>query len=305
MELTPLKYFIKLSETLSFTVAAKELFITQSTLSLSIKQLEEELGILLFDRIGKKVYLTDGGNTFLTYARKAVEEVEYGVQQLKEMQQQYRGRLKIGVTYSLFPFLNVCVQKFTRSFPYAELSIVYSHSVLELTELINANQLDFAMSYSPENISQQTEVSEYAKFPLCVIADEDHPVAIRKCFSLPDLNEFPLAFLSKDLYTRSVLDRMLVRCKVKVQPQIEINSTPLLLSMLRSGRWISVLSQDVVINNSRLKAIPIREKSEFMHVCLLSLKGKRRSVLTEKFLETIKEEIHEIEINHLLPPEKQ
>ena len=60
MELTPLKYFVKLADVLSFTEASKELFITQSTLSLSIKQLEEELGVTLFDRIGKKIYLTDG-----------------------------------------------------------------------------------------------------------------------------------------------------------------------------------------------------------------------------------------------------
>lgn len=64
MELTPLKYFVKLADVLSFTEASKELFITQSTLSLSIKQLEEELGVTLFDRIGKKIYLTDAGRDF-------------------------------------------------------------------------------------------------------------------------------------------------------------------------------------------------------------------------------------------------
>lgn len=66
MELTPLKYFVKLADVLSFTEASKELFITQSTLSLSIKQLEEELGVTLFDRIGKKIYLTDAGRDFWT-----------------------------------------------------------------------------------------------------------------------------------------------------------------------------------------------------------------------------------------------
>lgn len=67
MELTPLKYFVKLADVLSFTEASKELFITQSTLSLSIKQLEEELGVTLFDRIGKKIYLTDAGRDFLDW----------------------------------------------------------------------------------------------------------------------------------------------------------------------------------------------------------------------------------------------
>ena len=275
MELTPLKYFVKLADVLSFTEASKELFITQSTLSLSIKQLEEELGVTLFDRIGKKIYLTDAGRDFLDCSRKAIEEVAYGIQHLKEMQHVYTGKIKIGVIYSLFPLLNICVLKFTKAFPKAELSIVYSHSVLELVELINSNKLDFALSYNPQDVSALTESTEYACMPLCVIAHETHPVAIRKHFSLSDLNEFPVIFLDKELYTRKVIDRMLAQYRIKVKPQIEVNSTPLLLDMLRTGHWISILPQDMTVSSPDLKAVPIKEKTEMMHISLLSLKGKK------------------------------
>lgn len=295
MELTPLRYFVKLAEVLSFTEASKELFITQSTLSLSIKQLEEELGVTLFDRIGKKIYLTDAGRDFLNCARKALEEVEYGVQHLKEMQHVYTGKLRIGVIYSLFPLLNICVLKFTHAFPKAELSIVYSHSVLDLVERIGSNKLDFALSYNPQAVSALTESKEYACLPLCVIAHENHPVAVRKRFSLADLGDFPVIFLDKELYTRKVIDRMLAHYKVKVKPQIEVNSTPLLLEMLRTGHWISILPQDVTVNSPGLKAIPIKEKTEMMHISLLSLKGKRHSPLAEKFLEVLKVETQKIE----------
>ena len=266
MELTPLKYFVKLADVLSFTEASKELFITQSTLSLSIKHLEEELGVTLFDRIGKKIYLTDAGRDFLDCSRKAIEEVAYGIQHLKEMQHVYTGKIKIGVIYSLFPLLNICVLKFTKAFPKAELSIVYSHSVLELVELINSNKLDFALSYNPQDVSALTESTEYACMPLCVIVHENHPVAIRKHFSLSDLNEFPVIFLDKELYTRKVIDRMLAQYKVKVKPQIEVNSTPLLLDMLRTGHWISILPQDMTVSSPDLKAVPIEEKTEMMHI---------------------------------------
>lgn len=295
MELTPLRYFVKLAEVLSFTEASKELFITQSTLSLSIKQLEEELGVTLFDRIGKKIYLTDAGGDFLNCARKALEEVEYGVQHLKEMQHVYTGRLRIGVIYSLFPLLNICVLKFSHVFPKAELSIVYSHSVLDLVERISSNKLDFALSYNPQAVSALTESKEYACLPLCVIAHEDHPVAVRKHFSLADLGDFPVIFLDKELYTRKVIDRMLAHYKVKIKPQIEVNSTPLLLEMLRTGHWISILPQDVTVNSPGLKAIPIKEKTEMMHISLLSLKGKRYSLLAEKFLDVLKTETQKIE----------
>lgn len=298
MELTPLKYFVKLADVLSYTEAAKELFITQSTLSLSIKHLEEELGTPLFDRVGKKIYLNDAGRDFLLYSRKALEEVDYGVQHLKEMQHSYKGKVRIGVIYSLFPLLNICVLKFIRTYLQAELSVVYSHSVLELADLICSNKLDFAMSYHPQDASALMDFEEYARLPLCIIAHINHPVAIRKQFSLSDLTEFPVIFLEKELYTRKVIDRMLAQYKVKVKPQIEVNSTPLLLEMLRTGHWISILPQDVVVSSPDLKAIPIKEKVEWMHICLLSLKGKRHSLLSEKFLEILRNETQNIVKHH-------
>ena len=91
MELTQLKYFIRLAEILNFTEASRLLFITQSTLSQSIRQTEGELGIQLFERIGKKVYLTDVGQAFLPFARQAIIETETSIQKLRDMQQIYKG----------------------------------------------------------------------------------------------------------------------------------------------------------------------------------------------------------------------
>ena len=71
MELRQLKYFVRSAELLNFTEAANDLFISQSTLSQQIKQLEDELDMLLFDRVGKRVRLTEAGNLFLTYARQS------------------------------------------------------------------------------------------------------------------------------------------------------------------------------------------------------------------------------------------
>ena len=98
--------------------------------------------------------------------------------------------------------------------------------------------------------------------------------------------------------SRKVIDRMLAQYKVKVKPQIEVNSTPLLLEMLRTGHWISILPQDVVVSSPDLKAIPIKEKVEWMHICLLSLKGKRHSLLSEKFLEILRNETQNIVKHH-------
>ena len=85
MELRQLKYFIASAETLNFTVAAQQCFITQSTLSQQIKQLENDLGTPLFEHVGKRVYLTEAGRAFLPFARQTVADAAYGVQRIKDM----------------------------------------------------------------------------------------------------------------------------------------------------------------------------------------------------------------------------
>lgn len=288
MELTQLKYFSTLADYLSFTEAAKALFITQSTLSLSIKQLEDELGTLLFDRVGKRIYLTDAGKIFLEYVRKAITEINNGVELLKEKQHIYVGTVRVGVIYSSSVVLNACILKFTKNYPRVQLSIFYSHSILELVELINANKLDFAVTYKPANIPPLIEVKEFNSPPLCIVAHKNHPVSVRKYFSLEDICDYPLILFPHSIYTRKLIDKMLQQHKVDVTPQLEINSTPVILDMVRTGHWISILSKDITRNNPDLKAIPIKGNVECMHASLLFLKGKRQSILAEKLLEMMK-----------------
>eukprot|EP01041_Mallomonas_annulata_P030694 gene30694-52877_t len=85
MELRHLRYFLALASSLSFTPAAERVHVTQSTLSHQIRQLEDELGCPLFDRVGKRVALTEAGETFLAHATRAIQEVDQGVGALKEV----------------------------------------------------------------------------------------------------------------------------------------------------------------------------------------------------------------------------
>jgi len=83
MELRHLRYFVAVAEHLSFTRAAARVHVTQSTLSHQIRQLEEEVGQPLFDRIGKKVVTTEAGELFLGFAIRALKEVDQGIAMLK------------------------------------------------------------------------------------------------------------------------------------------------------------------------------------------------------------------------------
>ena len=116
MELRQLKYFVKVAELLSFSKAAKALFITQSTLSQQIKQLEDELDMALFFRNNHKVSLTEAGETFLEGAKKTLAEADDNKAKILDLAQGHRGVLNIGVTYSFGSILTESVLAFTKYF---------------------------------------------------------------------------------------------------------------------------------------------------------------------------------------------
>ena len=112
MEIRQLRYYIFAAKTLNFTEAAKLANISQSTLSQQIKQLEIDLGVPLFNRIGKRILLNEAGRSFLPFAEKTVADAENGVQMLRDMENLQTGKLKIGVTYGLSPVLTQALKRF-------------------------------------------------------------------------------------------------------------------------------------------------------------------------------------------------
>lgn len=110
MELRHLRYFVALAECLNFTRAAERVHVTQSTLSHQIRQLEEEVGKRLFDRVGKRVLMTEAGELFLGHAASALKEVDQGLSALKESASGLTGQLRVGATHTFnMGFIPECV----------------------------------------------------------------------------------------------------------------------------------------------------------------------------------------------------
>lgn len=290
MELTQMRYFVKLAEELNFTEAAKKLFITQSTLSLSIKRLEEECGTPLFDRIGKSTRLTDAGSVFVEFARRAINEADAGLRSMKEMKGIFTGRLRIGVTYSLHDILNDSILTFTRRFPDAGLSIVESNSVKELENLVLKGDVDFAFTYASLRMSPLLDCSQLFETPLCVIASQDHPVALRESVALRELCKYPFVIFPNGIHTRMEIEQMFVRAAVPVlEPRIEVNDASLILRMVDTGRWLTILPEGVVEHKESLRAIRIAGTHHNLRGCLVRPKDKYQSMLEKSFCDIIRQ----------------
>ena len=190
MELRQLKYFVKSAEYLNFSVAAKHLYITQSTLSQQIKQLEFELGFELFLRNSRHISLTEAGEEFLPFALKTIQDAEDGVQRLHDLQHVKAGKLRVGVTYSLSTVLTEGLLEFMKVYPDIKLEVCYK-TVNELLVLLKERELDFILSYKPLFDAPDVDSMPLFENALALVVSKDHPLAMKRRINLQELADVP------------------------------------------------------------------------------------------------------------------
>lgn len=288
MELRQLRYFVRSAELLNFTEAARTLFITESTLSLQIKQLETELNTPLFERVKRSVILTEAGKTFLPYAQKTLRDAENAVQRLNDLNRILTGNLCIGVTYSLASLLTNTLLQFSHAYPGIKLNIVY-RTATDLLDMLKNRQVDFVLSYEPVNTDKMLESRRLFDAMLSVVVHHHHPLAALKQVSLNQVDKFPLVLPSKGLNARSILDRALEAHNLSLSPQVELNEVNILFHLIKTKHWITVLSSATVHNEPDLKAVPLKEKVG-MHAALLWLKDGYQKNSAREFMRMLAQE---------------
>ena len=288
MELRQLKYFVKSAEYLNFSVAAKHLYITQSTLSQQIKQLEFELGFELFLRNSRHISLTEAGEEFLPFARKTIQDAEDGVQRLYDLQNVKTGTLRIGVTYSLSTVLTEGVICFIKEFPGIKLEIIYK-TVDELLELLRERKVDFVLSYKPLCDAPDIDSMPLFENTLAVVVSKEHPLATRKDIKLQELVGKSLLLPSKGLQARTMLDKLTEREGVELHSSLELNETNILLQMVATGHYATILSTSAVFGKTRFKAIPLNEPGNIMEASLLRLKETYQKSAAKEFINILLE----------------
>lgn len=286
MELRQLKYFVKSAEYLNFSEAAKHLFITQSTLSQQIKQLECELGFTLFLRNSRHISLTEAGEEFLPFARRTIQDAEDGVQRLYDLQHVKTGTLRVGVTYSLNTVLTEGLMCFMHLYPGIKLEIYYK-TMAELQDLLRARKLDFVLSYKPLMESPDIEAMPLFDNTLAVVVDNAHPLAKRSCVELHELQKYNLVLPSVGLQARSMLDKLMEGKDFELSSRLELNETNILLQVVATGNYATILSTSAVFGNTRFKAVHINEPNNVMQASLLSLRGSYQKASAREFIKIL------------------
>jgi LysR family cyn operon transcriptional activator len=283
MEFRQLQYFVKAAETLHFTEAAGELYVTQSTLSQQIKQLEEELGSLLFDRIGKHVQLTEAGRIFLEHAQRILAEVEKGKQAIADLNNVLAGELRIGVTYAFTSLLLPVLSPFSLKYPGIKLIIEYG-TTEELVKKLYASGLDFVLAFQQPASQAEFNMQLLYSSKIVMVVSKKNALANSAKISLEELARQELILPGKGFSSREFLDEVFRKRNIRPQIKIEINDVHSLLTMVEAGKWVTILNERALVGWKNLVAVPIAGKELYMDSFILWQKGAYRKKAATLFI---------------------
>lgn len=272
MELRQLRYFVKVAERLNFSVASKELSITQSTLSQQIGQLENEVGHQLFQRNSHKVMLTEAGQTLLPYARETLNSAETCAQRMKDLENMLTGELNIGVTFSFSSSAAETLVTFLKQYPHIKLNVVYL-PMSNLLELLLRHELDLVLAFRPSSSSDKIESHVLFNNRLAAIVNENHPLARQKTITPSQLQQYDLALPTVGLQARNAFAHLVEGKDYHFKVKVEMNNVDMLFKVIRESSYVTVLSESTVIDERGLRAIPLDTPHNEMEGCVHILKN--------------------------------
>jgi LysR family cyn operon transcriptional activator len=283
IELRHLRYFLALAEALHFTKAAAKLHVTQPTLSHQIRQLEGQLNLALFDRVGRRVKLTAAGETLLPHARRVSRELEEAQCALLELHGLQRGELKVGIVHTV----NACViPEVVARFSAAHPGIRVTCSELSVHDIeagLEAGHLDLGISFLP---AQRPLIDGEKLFTeeLVAVLPAKHAWQGRRQLTVAELATQPLVLLSSHYCTRQLIDRAFAQARICPRVQVEMNSVESILSTVRQGALVSILPLLALCQRENgLVSVPLTKPKPRRSVGLLWMKGAHRRVAAEAF----------------------
>lgn len=271
MELRQIRYFLKLAELLNFSEASKALFITQSTLSQQIRQLENEFDTVLFERNSHEVSLTEAGEQFKQHARKVIIDADDCTQKMDDLKNMLTGELNIGVTFTFSPLLTETVLEFMKLYPHVRLNVFYK-TMSELMDMLQRREVDFVLAFKPTDRNDKIESHVLFNNHLSVVVSEQHPLARRKSLNLDDLVLYDAAMPAHGLQARNSFEDMMHSVNSKLNIRAELNDVSILLKLIRQSKLITILAEATIHDEDGLVAIPLEMAGNDMEGCIHQLK---------------------------------
>ncbi len=278
MEFRHLRYFLAVADALHFTKAAEGLPVSQPALSAQIKQLEQEVGVPLFDRVGRSVQLTRAGSIFREHARRALREMELAQVAIAEEEGLQRGALAVGVVQTVNAYLVPdIVGRFSTLHPQVSLKLD-ELSGPEIEAGVKSGLLELGIGFVPAG-SDRIESQPLFEEDFVLIASPRHHFATRRHLRLASLADEPLVLLPDIFCARRLLNASFEQAGIVPKVAVEMNSIEGILATVKTSKLATVLPRLSLglEGNDGLRGIPLKHPTPRRSLGLLWKKGGYRS----------------------------
>ena len=290
MEIRTLRAFVEVVRQGGFSQAAKVVFATQSTVSKAVKQLEDEVGVLLLDRVGHRSTLTAAGEIVYRRALRILAERDDLMSELDEVRGLKRGLLRLGLppmlSNTLFaPLLAI----FRKRYPGVEIRLI-EKGIDRLEEILSAGEIDFAVSMLP--VSNAFEWQSVSRQPLMVLVPSREIPARKKSIDLADLKQMPFILFESGFAT----SRMVVEACTRAgfEPTVATRSSQLefIVELVAGGMGIAFLPKMVAEQrrHPRLRSLLLANPKIDLHIAVTWRRGAHLSHAAKAWLVLVREQ---------------
>jgi LysR family transcriptional regulator, low CO2-responsive transcriptional regulator len=278
----------------SFTRAAEELFLTQPTVSMQIKQLTKSVGLPLFEQVGKRLYLTEAGRELFATCRHIFETIAQFEMKVADLKGLKQGQLRLAVITTAKYFVPRLLGPFCQLYPGIEIALqVTNHE--RILERMTSNQDDlYIMSQVPENLD--VNYQQFLENPLVVFAPENHPLVHERNIPIERLAGEAFIMREPGSGTRRTVQKLLDEHGITVKVKLELGSNEAIKQAIAGGLGISVLSRHTLMpDTSEIVILDVQHFPIKRDWYMIYPAGKQLSIVARTYFEYLLNEAKKID----------
>ena len=292
MHIKSLKIFCDVVGCRSFSRAADANSISQSSASQTVHQLEERLGVQLLDRSKRPFVVTAAGKLYYEGCRKLVQRLEALEDNVRSLQHEVAGRVKVASIYSIgIGYMDQFVKDFLQRNPKANVRLSYQHPS-RVYELVENDQVDVGLVSYPKS-SRNILAIPWRDEPMVFVCSTDHPLAAHKTIQLSDLEGLDIVAFDQHLKIRQKIDKILAANRVDVNVSMEFDNIETLKRALEINAGVSILPEQTVsreLKSSTLSTATIADHELIRPVGIIHRRNMKLGKTATEFIRLLQEQ---------------
>lgn len=287
MESKHLKHFVAVAQHGHFTRAAKALHIAQPALSISIKKLEQNLGVELFRREDRQVSLTDEGKVLYEHAKRILQQLEDAQLAIDELKGLEKGEVRLGAPSMMGSyFFPQILMAFNSRYPNLKLTLVDA-GTRDIRKMLLNGELDIGM-IDDVNVPDDLDTDHLLQVEMLAVVAKEHPFAKQKSVSFDAFFDNELVMFKPGYFHRDFLEDKALQCNKEMRFSFETNLLPMILSIVKNEFAITALLELVTQNEKDVVGVPFQPRVK-INLSLAWRKHGYLSMADRTFIDFVKQ----------------